>query len=557
MNRAEKRRQKKLAKKAASNAKFGKATIPSPGQQTPTIQQSLELAVRHHNAGDLAKAEGIYQQVLQADPNQPVALHLLGVIAHQVGKNDIAVDLIGKALAIKPDYVEAHTSLGNTLQRTGRLEDAVASYHKALAIKPDFANAHSNLGNVLRELGKLDEAVASYNKALAIKPDLAEIHNNLGVALQELGKLDEAVASYNKAIAIKPDYAEAHSNLGVALQKLGKLDEAVASYHKAIAIRPDDAEAHSNLGNAFKDLGKLDEAVASYHKALIIKPDFAEAHNNLGTTFQMLERIEDALASYDLAQLPGARAKILECLFALGRYEDFYRELERLIKTESTNLRAAAISAFASQQLGHDDPYPFCKDPLDFVRVGRVCDSAEDTADLMDELVEDLRPRNAIWEPPWTTTKFGFQTRDNLFADPKGSLAKLDRIIKSEIESYYSEFKFANCLFMASWPSQIRLNGWFVRLLGHGHQDDHIHPGGWLSGVIYLKVPKTSNLDEGAIEFGLHGYKYPLLNEEYPRTLHRPEKGQIVLFPSSLFHRTVPISADDERLSIAFDLIPA
>ena len=82
MNRAEKRRQKKLAKKAASNAKLGKATIPSPGQQTPTIQQSLELAVRHHNAGDLAKAEGIYQQVLQVDPNQPVALHLLGVISH-------------------------------------------------------------------------------------------------------------------------------------------------------------------------------------------------------------------------------------------------------------------------------------------------------------------------------------------------------------------------------------------------------------------------------------------------------------------------------------------
>ena len=424
-------------------------------QQTLTIQQALDLAVQHHTAGRLSDAESIHQQILRSDPNQPIALHLLGVIAHQVGKNDTAVDLIARALAIKPDYVEAHPNLGNTLQKTGRLEDAVASYHKALAIKPDFANAHSNLGNVLRELGKLDEAVASYNKAL------------------------------------------------------------------------------------------------------VIKPDYAEAHYNLGTTFQMLERIEDALASYDLAQLPGARAKILECLFALGRYEDFYRELERLIKTESTNLRAAAISAFASQQLGHDDPYPFCKDPLDFVRVGRVCDSAEDTADLMDELVEDLRPRNAVWEPPGITTKFGFQTRDNLFADPKGSLAKLDRIIKSEIESYYSEFKFANCLFMASWPSQIRLNGWFVRLLGHGHQDDHIHPGGWLSGVIYLKVPKTSNLDEGAIEFGLHGYKYPILNEEYPRTLHRPEKGQIVLFPSSLFHRTVPISADDERLSIAFDLIPA
>jgi len=71
----------------------------------------------------------------------------------------------------------------------------LASYQKALAIKPDFANAHSNLGNVLRELGRLDEAVANYNKAIAIKPDLAEIHNNLGNALQDLGRLDEAVTS--------------------------------------------------------------------------------------------------------------------------------------------------------------------------------------------------------------------------------------------------------------------------------------------------------------------------------------------------------------------------
>jgi len=80
-------------------------------QQTPTVQKSLDLALQHHTAGRLPKAEGLYQQVLQADPNQPVALHLLGVIAHQVGKNDFAVDLIGKALAINPDFAEAHNNL--------------------------------------------------------------------------------------------------------------------------------------------------------------------------------------------------------------------------------------------------------------------------------------------------------------------------------------------------------------------------------------------------------------------------------------------------------------
>ena len=75
----------------------------SEQQQTRTIQQALSLAVQHHNAGRLSEAEGIYQQILQIDPNQPVVLHLLGAIAHQVGKNDVAVDLLTRALGFKPD----------------------------------------------------------------------------------------------------------------------------------------------------------------------------------------------------------------------------------------------------------------------------------------------------------------------------------------------------------------------------------------------------------------------------------------------------------------------
>ena len=97
-------------------------------QQTLTIQQALDLAVQHHTAGRLPQAESIYNQILQSDPDQPVALHLLGVIAHQVGNNDIAVDLITKVLAIKPDYAEAHSNLGLALQDLGKLDVAIASY---------------------------------------------------------------------------------------------------------------------------------------------------------------------------------------------------------------------------------------------------------------------------------------------------------------------------------------------------------------------------------------------------------------------------------------------
>ena len=301
MSRKGKQGRRKKAGKATENAPPVQSASPSLKQQAPTIQQSLDFAVQHHTAGRLPEAESIYQQILQADPNQPVALHLLGVIALQVGNHNTAVDLITKALAITPDYVEAHNNLGLAFKELGKLDEAMASYHKALASKPDYAEAHNNLGTVFQDLGRLDEAIASYHKALATKPDYAEVHNNLGTAFQDLGRLDEAVASYHKALAIKPDYVEARHNLGNALQKLGRLDEALASYHKALDIKPDYAKVHSNLGIVLKDLGKLDEAVVSYHKAIAITPDYVEAYYNLGNALRELGRLDEALASYHKA----------------------------------------------------------------------------------------------------------------------------------------------------------------------------------------------------------------------------------------------------------------
>ena len=86
----------------------------SEPQQTLTIQQALDLAVQHHTAGRLSQAENIYQQILQSDPNQVDALHLLGVIAHQAGKNDTAVDRITRALTINPEPSSKSTRDGGT-----------------------------------------------------------------------------------------------------------------------------------------------------------------------------------------------------------------------------------------------------------------------------------------------------------------------------------------------------------------------------------------------------------------------------------------------------------
>ncbi len=210
-------------------------------------QQALELAVRHHGAGELSEAEALYQEILKADPKQPVALHLLGVIAHQTGNSANAVELIAQALSLEPDYAEAHNNLGNALRDLGRGEDAAASYHKALAVRPDYAEAHNNLSIALLDLGRGEDALASCQKALAIEPDFPEAHNNLGLALQGLDRLEDAAVSYHKALAVKPEYAEAHNNLGNTLKNLGRVEEAVASYNKALAVRPDYVKAGRNL----------------------------------------------------------------------------------------------------------------------------------------------------------------------------------------------------------------------------------------------------------------------------------------------------------------------
>ena len=154
------------------------------------------------------------------------------------------------------------------------------------------------------------------------------------------------------------------------------------------------------------------------------------------------------------------------------------------------------------------------------------------------------------------TTKNGFQTTLNLFDRPTGLFADLDQIIKHRIENYRRKFSSEDCTFIRLLPKNIYLFGWFVRFLKGGHQTEHIHSSGWLSGVFYLQVPNFSNQEEGSIEFGLWGYDYPKLNRNYPKKGLYPKSGDIILFPSSLFHKTIPFSSNEERMCIAFDVLP-
>ncbi len=259
-----------------------------------TLSEALALAIQHHQAGRLPAAEQIYRQILLVEPYHADALHMLGVIAAQVGKPEIAVDLFRRAIRVNGSSAPFHTDLGNALKEQGKLDQAVACYRYAIKLKPDYAEAHNNLGNALKDQEKPDEAIASYRKAMKLNADYVDPHYNLGVVFQDQGKLDDAIACYRRALQRKPDHAVAHNNLGSIFRKLGRFEEAIASYRRAVELQPNYAVAHYNLGGTLRDQGKLDEAAACCRRAIELKPDFAEAHNVLGNVLRDQGKLDEA-----------------------------------------------------------------------------------------------------------------------------------------------------------------------------------------------------------------------------------------------------------------------
>ena len=410
------------------------------------------------------------------------------------------------------------------------------------------------LGAVFNKTGRLSEGLIACQKSVELDPKNAENHNNLANIFHKLDRLKEAEKSYKKVVELTPENAEIYNSLGNIFNKSGKFYEAEKSYIKAIALNPNFAIAHNNLGVVLKKLGKGQDAENSYKKAISLMPKFTNALINKGQLLFENGQFEEALSDFDLCDTKSSRSWTLSTLYALGRINDIYKRINNKPEVDDTNLRIAAFAAFIANREKKDTANNFCKNPLEFISISNISNHINDSNLFITELIKELSNVKTSWEPYNKSTKKGFQSRVNLFEHPLEKMSYLQSIIIKELDLYYSKFKDKSCVYIQKWPSKKRLTGWHVILKKHGNQKVHIHPSGWLSGVIYLKVVPTLGKYEGAIEFGLNGKRYSHVDS--PTIIHQPKLGDIVFFPSSLNHSTIPFSTDTDRIIVSFDLLP-
>lgn len=477
-----------------------------------TIEQAMQQGIAAHQAGNIQEAEQLYRAVLQAQPGHPDANHNLGLIALAASRPDAALALFKIALEENPHSSQFWISCTDTLIRLNHREAAHA-----------FLQRGAELGLPTSNLEVLQQRLSS-------------------MPADSMESVD--------------DTAEAFRTLGVALKGLGNLEAAEASYRKATTLKPDLAEAHFNLGNTLKALGKLEEAATSYGQAIALQPGFTPALINRWEVLFRLGEHEAALQDADSCNTPVSKLYGLQSLYALGRIEELYRRLEDDTEIDDSNIHVAAFAAFVSSVENKHTAHRFCNNPLDFVHVSNIASHVKDSNEFISTIIDHLQGVRTEWEPAKKSTFKGFQTPSeiNLFADNSGVLSRLRSIIESELDLYRSRFQEETCAYIRKWPVGGRLFGWHVILKQQGHQTPHIHATGWLSGVVYLKVVPALDRNEGAIEFSLNPPNFP--DASTPRVLHQPAEGDIVLFPSSLHHRTIPFSTDTDRIVIAFDLMP-
>jgi tetratricopeptide (TPR) repeat protein len=313
------------------------------------IDVMLRTAIHHHRSGNLAEAEKLYRAILAANPNHPQALHHLGIVAVQCGKPQLAVDLIGRSIAIEPSAA-AFNNLGEAFRTLGRSGEAIDCYHRAIALDPRQVGALSNLGLALTAAKKLPEAERVLRQALSIAPNHVAALTALAQMLDKSDRADDAVSAWERAAKVAPMCPAPYRALGAAWLRAGDPYRGITAIRRAIELRPNEAESYSKLAIALDAVNKSDDAIAAARKAVEIAPMSWQAHFGLASALQNARRFEESIQSFDDAiklnslelALHGSLSAVL---MSLGRVDE---AADALVQGAAINPNSAKLHSVLS-----------------------------------------------------------------------------------------------------------------------------------------------------------------------------------------------------------------
>lgn len=520
-------------------------------------QAEIQPVLNALNSGHLELAESTAKALLKTFPDAFVLYNLYGNTLAGQNKFKDAVAAFRKALEIDPSVGELHFNLGILLTNLNRTDEAINSYKKALNLKPDLTDAHYNLGSAFQSQDKFDQAAKSYQKAIVLEPGFFEALVNLGVVLQEQSKLAEAIDVYRRALTIQKD-AKVYFNLGTALKNEGKLGDAIESYNDALELNPDYAEVHSNMGEVLRDQGRYDESIKFYKQALTLDPTLPVANYSFAVYLYDSGDLEGALTHFQRSDFADWQERSLYCLYKTGRFDEFKQGLDELKAANHTSPFLATLTGHYADNFGTKNDYNFCKNPLDFVFHTEVKELKGENNALLAQLLSDINVAD-IEKKMQGRLVNGVQSSGNLFKRDEASFRAIGQLVEDAIDRYRHSFSGEQCVFVKSFPKKTEFaSSWYVKMSQGGHLTSHIHEDGWVSGALYLSLPTEKKHEhEGSIELSTHGDGYPKKHDNFPIKTVAPAVGDIVMFPSSVFHRTLPFSSDEQRICIAFDLKPA
>ena len=381
--------------------------------------------------------------------------------------------------------------------------------------------------------------------------------NVLALAYKANGDIRDAVEIFKFLITALPTSPIYPANLGNTYMMVGKLNAAIKCFKKAIKLDPKMVNAIEALGLAYTERNQPLDAAECFKKVIQLEPRNQSSPYYLGNLYLADKNWEAAAKLLSTSTLGLSQSHLLECLLCLDRVEEFKRCYEDLTSKGLNNPLIGGVVAHANLYFNECINNTFCNDSMGYISLDRIEESDGFTSELAAELIRyhhgskgDFRSQSLL--------NNGSQSSGNIFLLDEPFVAPLKRCIETKIAQYRAKFSNSREGFLAAWPDRYSLFGWLVSIKEGGNLDSHNHKEGWLSGSFYLSVParESDRSIAGGIGFSIAGPRYPHLRSAPPEKIIAVNERDICMFPSSLFHRTVPTYSSGERVSFAFDVIP-